>query len=75
MKGYLKLDEIAEPIFGLSKIVARRKASNGLLPVPAFRLGSAKRGPFFIREGDLERHIDGAVAKAEQLHRQMAVAR
>ncbi len=54
----LLLANICQEYFGISERVAMRKASMGLLPVPAFRLSGTKGAPWFVMQVDLEAHIN-----------------
>jgi hypothetical protein len=48
------LADICERYFGLSELVAKRKAAKGELPVKAFRLSGTRRGPLFVLKADLD---------------------
>lgn len=53
----LLLSDICEKVLNLKFDVARRWHALGKLPLPAFRLGSAKRGPLYVHKDDVEQHI------------------
>lgn len=67
----LKLDDVAKSVFGMKPEQARRKAVLGQLPIPAFRLGNARKGPMYIRKSDLDGHAkeryDAAKALTEKM--------
>ena len=42
MNDLIYLSEVCEQYFGLSERIAQRKASLGLLPIPAFRLSGTR---------------------------------
>jgi hypothetical protein len=68
------LSTICEEYFGLSDRVAQRKASCGLLPIPAFRLSGTRKGPLYIRKSDLDAHVQRQIEKATQLNSRMKSA-
>lgn len=70
MNDLIQLSEVCSA-WGLSERVAKRKASKGLLPAPAFRLSGTQKGPWFIRRSDLEALADSEATKAQRLHLQM----
>ena len=47
------LADICEEVLNLKFDVARRWHALGKLPLPAFRLGSAKRGPLYVHKDDI----------------------
>lgn len=70
----LLLDEVCHEYFGLSPATAQRKASMGLLPVPAFRITGTKRGPLYVLQSHLEAHVKRQIEKAERLNSSMRSA-
>lgn len=72
MSDLIKLDDICTELFGIKPIIARRKAALGLLPVPAFRLNEARKGPFLVRKSDIDALIERRAASAETMHKQMS---
>lgn len=68
----IKLDDVAKSVFGLKADIARRKAVLGQLPIPAFRLGNARKGPMYIRKADLDEHMAARYEAAKKLTDQMA---
>jgi hypothetical protein len=60
--------------FGITERIATRKASNGLLPVPAFRLTGTRKGPLYVMQSDLEAHVQLQYEKAQKLNAQMRAA-
>ena len=70
----LLLSEVCAEYFGLSERIAQRKASEGRLPVPAFRLSGTRKGPLYIRKIDLSAHVDRQVQRATQLNSNMQKA-
>lgn len=68
----IKLDEVANSVFGLKPEQARRKAVLGQLPIPAFRLGNARKGPMYIRQSDLDKHMKERYEAAKRLTIRMA---
>lgn len=67
----LLLSDICEEYFGLSERIATRKASNGMLPVPAFRITGTRKGPLYVLQSHLDQHIQRQIEKAEKLNSQM----
>ena len=67
----LLLAGVCEEYFGLSERVANRKASLGLLPIPAFRLSGTREGALYVRKVDLDAHIQRQIEKAIQLNSRM----
>lgn len=70
----LLLSSIREEFFGLTERVAMRKAADGLLPIPAFRLSGTRKGPLYVRKADLDAHIQKQIDKAVQLNSRMKSA-
>ena len=70
----LLLSAVCGEYFCLTERVAQRKAANGLLPVPAFRIAGTKKGPYYVRQIDLEAHIERQIANATKLNSQMRQA-
>lgn len=70
MNDLVQLSEICAA-WGIKEHIAKRKASLGLLPVPAFRLSGTQKGPWFVRKSDLEALAEREAAKAVKLHQQM----
>lgn len=70
----LLLTDVCMEYFGLSERIATRKASNGLLPVPAFRLSGTRKGPLYVMQSDLEAHVQRQYEKAQKLNAQMRAA-
>jgi len=54
----IPLELICEEYFGYSKGTAKLKAKAGILPVPAFRLGSSQKLPWMVKISDLAAYID-----------------
>lgn len=52
------LSDICEKVLDLKFDVARRWHALGKLPLPAFRLGSAKRGPLYVHKDDIAALIE-----------------
>ena len=71
----LLLSDMCEKYFNLSERIAQRKASMGLLPIPAFRLSGTRKGPLYIRKSDLDQHVQNQIDKAQKLNSQMREAR
>lgn len=74
LKDLVPLDDVATPVFNLTVKAARGRAAINTLPVPAFRLNSSKRGPFYIHKVDLEGYLGGIHAKARAANQRMAQA-
>lgn len=74
MSDLLLLSTVCAEYFGLSERIAQRKASMGLLPVPAFRLSGTRKGPLYIRKFDLDAHVSRQVERATQLNSNMQKA-
>jgi hypothetical protein len=62
----IELESICTKYFGIIPRIARRKAALGTLPIPAFRLGSTRKGPLFVRKTDLEGLITERAKQAEE---------
>ncbi len=74
MSDLLLLSTVCAEYFGLSERIAQRKASMGLLPVPAFRLSGTRKGPLYIRKADLDAHVMRQVERATRLNSNMQKA-
>jgi len=74
MNELLNLSLICEQYFNLSERIANRKAANGLLPIPAFRLSGTRKGPFYVRQVDLDAHVQRQLEKATKLNSSMRLA-
>jgi predicted GIY-YIG superfamily endonuclease len=61
----LLLDDICIEYFNVTPRIAKRKAANGLLPVPAFRLSGTCKGPWYVLQSALDEHIARQVASAQ----------
>lgn len=70
----LLLDDVCQEYFALSPKTAQRKASMGLLPVPAFRISGTKRGPLFVLQSHLDEHVKRQIEKAQKLNSSMRSA-
>ena len=70
--NYVKLTEISKEYFNLSPETASRKASLGLLPVPAVRFSGTRQGPLFVARDALDKYIKEQAGKAAKLHARMA---
>lgn len=70
----LLLSDICQEYFGITERIAQRKASMGLLPVPAFRLSGTRKGPLYVRQVDLDEHVKREYEKAQKLNSQMRTA-
>lgn len=67
----LLLSDICQEYFGITERIAQRKASMGLLPVPAFRLSGTRKGPLYVRQADLDDHVKREYEKAQRLNSRM----
>ena len=54
----IPLESICQEFFGYSKGTAKQKAKAGVLPVPAFRLGTSQKMPWMVNVTDLGAYID-----------------
>jgi hypothetical protein len=70
----LLLSDICGEYFGITERIAQRKASLGLLPVPAFRLSGTRKGPLYVLQSHLDEHVKREIEKAEKLNSKMRVA-
>lgn len=61
----VRLDEICERYFGLSKRVAYEYAALNRLPVPTFRLNDSRKSPYMVRIEDLNQVINDASEAAK----------
>ena len=73
-EDYVPLDTICDDLFNLTPRIARRKAANNMLPVPAFRLTNTQRGPFYVLKSDVDKWVSNRIEKAKQSHRTMRLA-
>ena len=67
----IPLDEVAKSLFGMNPKLARRRAVLGKLPIPAFRLGSVRKGPMYVRKSDLDKHTQERYEAAKRLTTKM----
>ena len=74
MTQRLLLSDVCQDYFGITERIAQRKASMGLLPVPAFRLTGTRRGPLFVLQSDLDDHVERQRDKAKRLNLTMQSA-
>jgi hypothetical protein len=70
----LLLVDICEEYFDITPRIAMRKASLGLLPVPAFRISGTRKGSLYVRKADLDTHIEKQYEKAQRLNSKMQAA-
>jgi len=70
----LLLDDICQEYFQITPRIAQRKASMGMLPVPAFRLSGTRKGPLYVLQSDLDAHVKSQYEKAQKLNLQMRSA-
>lgn len=68
------LQDICEKVLNLKFDVARRWHALGKLPIPAFRLGSAKRGTLYVHKDDIAKLIESRRKKATQRVNKLEVA-
>ena len=68
------LSAVCQGYFGITERIAQRKASLGLLPVPAFRLSGTRKGPLYVKQSDLDAHEQREYDKAQRLNSQMREA-
>lgn len=54
LKDIVLLADICDQYLGMCFATARRRYSEGRLPVRAFRLNSSRRGPLYVHNDDLE---------------------
>ena len=62
------LSDVCQEYFGITERVAMRKASMGLLPIPAFRLTGTRKGPLYVLQADLDAHVNRQRDKANRLN-------
>ena len=74
MSELLYLSDVCQEWFGLTERTATRKACNGLLPIPAFRLTGTRKGKFYVRKQDFDLHVQRQIEKAEALNSKMRAA-
>ena len=58
------LDKICEPLLGLSRQEAMRKAATGELPLSVFRLTRSQKAPYLVSVEELAQLIDKARERA-----------
>ncbi len=73
MDDLIPLDDICEKYFQLRPNVARRMASLGTLPIPAFRLGGPKSA-LFVREQHLRELVQKREAEYIEKAKKVAAA-
>ncbi|MCG8991781.1 pyocin activator PrtN family protein [Laribacter hongkongensis] len=54
----IKLEDICEDYFGLSKGEARKRANLNTLPIPTVRMADSNKSPILVHVDDLAKHID-----------------
>ena len=59
------LELICEEYFGCTKGTAKNRAKAGILPIPAFRLGTSQKLPWMVNISDLASFIDQAYQDAK----------
>lgn len=74
MNDLIQLSEVCTKYFGVTERIAKRKASQGKLPVPVFRLTGTKRGPIYIHQSDLDAYIQRQRNDAKKLNSHMREA-
>ena len=69
----VKLEDICEEFFGMTKTTAYQRAAVMDLPVPTFRGGSGQKAPRLVHVDDLAAYLDRqrAAAKREWEHAQV----
>ena len=65
-KTTVLLEEICEDYFGCARHTAIQKAKAGTLPVPAFKIGTGQKAPWFVHVNDLAVLIDKQRERAKQ---------
>lgn len=63
-KYMIPLEDLAEPILGLSKNTAKRKAKSFALPFPAVKLNSSQKAPYMVNVYDLALFIEKRCSRA-----------
>lgn len=58
LEDLIRLEDICEPLLGLSFVIARRYHALNKLALKAFRLGNARRGPLYVHKDDITAHIE-----------------
>lgn len=71
LSDLLLLSDICEQYFALKPEVARRWHALGKLPINAFRLGNASRGPLYVHKDDLAALIDQRRAESAKQFQQL----
>ena len=74
MNERLLLADVCKRYFNITPRIAQRKASLGLLPIPAFRLTGTRKGPLYVRKCDLDAHEQAQFERAQKLNSQMRAA-
>lgn len=74
MDGLVRLDDVCQEYFAIGVKTARTRASMGQLPVPAFRLSASRKGPFYVRQSDLQQWVQRRINEATTLHSHMKEA-
>ena len=67
----IRLDDVCVRYFNIGVKNARRKAAMFGLPIPAFRLTTSGKGPFFVRKDVLDKYVTDLAAAAEKQHATM----
>lgn len=58
LEDLIPLEDICEPLLGLSFVIARRYHALGKLGVKAFRLGNPRRGTLYVHRDDIAALIE-----------------
>jgi len=72
MDDLVKLEDICKPLLGVKYETARRQMNRGELPIPAFRTSNSRRGPIFVRQSDIDAHIQKRRDSMKQVIDRMA---
>lgn len=64
----VKLEDICEEYFDLSRHTAYNRAKSNALPIPTFRLSESRKAPIFVHISDLAKLIDKYQAEAQHNH-------
>ena len=67
----LLLKDVCKQYFGITEITAKRKAKDGRLPVPAFRIAGTRKGEFYVEQSAINAYIQSQIEQARKLNSKM----
>ncbi|WP_245732142.1 pyocin activator PrtN family protein [Thalassotalea agarivorans] len=64
VRQLIPLEELAQPVLGLSKNSAKRKAKKYELPFPVVKLNGSQKAPYLVSINDLAEYIESRCSTA-----------